>query len=87
MSSKRIFWTLRSAEKLYILINDSENAEKLKKCIEESEIISDVKSYSWEAEFIIIDWLSISMIIKADIESVTEKILTECISVKDTEDC
>ena len=46
MSSERIFWTLRSAERLYVLIDDSEDIERLEKCIEELEVVSDVKSYS-----------------------------------------
>ena len=86
MPSERIFWTLRSAKRLYVLIDDSENIEKSEKCIEESEIMSDIRSCSWETEFIIIDWLSISMIVKANIESVTEGVSTEYISVEDTED-
>ena len=68
-----------------MLINDSEDVEKSKKCIEGSEVAPNVKSCSWEAEFIIIDWLSVSTAVKANIESVTEEVLTEYISVEDTE--
>ena len=70
-----------------MLIDDSEDVERLKKYIKESEVMPDVKSYSWKTEFIIIDWLSISIIVKTDIESVTEKVSTEYISVEDTKDC
>ena len=78
---------LRLAERLCVLIDGSEDVERLKKCIEESEVISNVRSYSWEAEFIIIDWLSVSTAVKIDIESVTERVSTEYISVEDTEGC
>ena len=70
---------------LLVLINVSENIDESEKYIEGSEIVSDIKSYSWEAEFIIIDWLSVSMTVKADVESVTERVLTEYVSVEDTE--
>ena len=72
---------------LLMLINVSEDIDKSEECIEELEIISDVRSYSWETEFIIIDWLDVSTVMKADIKSVTERVLTECISVKNAEDC
>ena len=87
MSSERIFWVLRSAEILLVLINVSEDIDKSEEYIEESEIVSDVRSCSWEAEFIIIDWLSVSIVMKANIESVTEEVLTEYISVEDIKDC
>ena len=77
---------LRLTKRLYVLINGSENIERLEKYIEESEVVSDIKSYFWEAEFIIIDWLDISTAVKTGIKSVTEEVLTECISVEDAED-
>ena len=85
--SERILWMLRSVKRLCALVDDSENVERSKKCIEESEIMSDIESCSWEAEFIVVNWLSISIIMKVDVESITEKVLTECVSVEDAEDC
>ena len=71
---------------LLVLINVSENINKSEEYIEGSEIMSDIKSYSWEAEFVIIDWLSVSTAVEVSIESVTERVLTEYVSVEDTED-
>ena len=76
---------LRSAEMLLMLVDVSENVDRLEKCIEESEIVPDVRSCSWETEFIIVDWLSVSTAVEASIESVTEKVLTGHILVEDTE--
>ena len=77
----------RLTERLYVLVNGSEDVERSEKYIEGSEVISNIKSYSWEAEFIIIDWLSISTAMKTDIESVVKRVSTEYILVEDTEDC
>ena len=46
ISSERIFWVLRSAEMLLVLINVSEDIDKSEKYIEESEVVSDIKSCS-----------------------------------------
>ena len=71
---------------LLVLIDVLENVGKSEECIEGLEVVSDVRSCSWEAEFVIIDWLSVSTAVKADIESVTERVLIEYISVEGTED-
>ena len=87
VSSERIFWVLKSADILLVLINISEDIDELEEYIERLEIVSDIRSCFWEAEFIIIDWLSVSTAMKADIESVAEEVSTEHILVEGTEDC
>ena len=78
---------------MIVLVDDSEDIERLKNverskiCVKESEVVFSVKNCSWEAEFIIIDWLDVSTVVKINIESVTEKVLTEYISVENAEDC
>ena len=84
MSSERMFWILRSVKMLCIFIKGSENIEESEN-IKELKVVSDVKSYSWKTEFIIKDWLNISTAVKAIIESVKEKVLTECILAEDIE--
>ena len=72
---------------LLVLVDVSEDVGELKECIGGSEVVSDVKSCSWEAEFVVVDWLGVSMAVKTDIESVAEGVLTECVSVEDIKGC